>query len=128
LKNFAIRVFSQGSSASTCERNWSSFNHLHSKKINRLLSGKLEDLVYVHSNLQLDLKNVAKDSSNSSTPWLGPVSDAPEDGDDLGFESDRTSASAEFSGDHASSGFTSPSVLDDIDIFDVTSRPQEHQE
>jgi hypothetical protein len=56
LQNFAIRVLSQGSSASACERNWSSFNHIHSKKRNRLLSGKLEDLVYVHSNLQLPLK------------------------------------------------------------------------
>jgi hypothetical protein len=128
LQNFAIRVLSQGSSASACERNWSSFNHIHSKKRNRLLSGKLEDLVYVRSNLQLALKNVAKDSSNSSTPWLSPVPDAPEDGDDLGIESDRSSASVEFSDDHASSGFTAPTALDDIELFDVTSRPQEHQE
>ena len=79
-----------------------------------MLSGKLEDLVYVRSNLQLALKNVAKDSSNPSTPWLSVVLDAPKDGDDLGIESDRASASVEFSGDHASSGFTAPSALDDI--------------
>jgi hypothetical protein len=91
-----------------------------------LLSGKLEDLVYVRSNLQLALKNVAKDSSNSSTPWLNVVSDAPEDGDNLGIESDKASATAKFSGDP--SGFTAPSALDDIELFDVTSRPQEHQE
>jgi hypothetical protein len=54
---------------------------------------------------------VAKDSSNSSTPWLSPVPDAPEDGDDLGIESDRSSAGAEFSDDHASSGFTAPIVV-----------------
>jgi hypothetical protein len=76
----------------------------------------------------LALNNVAKDSSNSSTPWLSSIPDAREDGDDLGIESDRASASAEFSGDHASSGFTAPTALDDIELFDVTSRPQEHQE
>ena len=31
-------------------------------------------------------------------------------------------------GDHASSGFTASSALDDIELFDVTSRPREHQE
>jgi hypothetical protein len=51
LQNFAIRVLCQGSSASSCERNWSAFDHIHSKKRNRLLSRKLKDLVYVRSNL-----------------------------------------------------------------------------
>ena len=61
LQNFAMRILSQGASASACERNWSSFDHIHSKKRNRLSSQKLEDLVYVRSNLQLALKNVAKE-------------------------------------------------------------------
>eukprot|EP00253_Pinus_taeda_P019249 PITA_19249 len=61
LQNFAILILSHGTSASACERNWSSFDHIHSKKRNRLLSGRLEDLVYVRSNLQLALKNVAKE-------------------------------------------------------------------
>eukprot|EP00253_Pinus_taeda_P024244 PITA_24244 len=51
LQNFAIHILSQGSSALACEKNWTSFDHIHSKKRNRLLSGRLEDLVYVHSNL-----------------------------------------------------------------------------
>ena len=117
---------SQVSSASACERNWSAFNHIQSKKRNRLLSGKLEDLVYVRSNLQLALNNVAKDSSNFSTPCFNPVPYALVDEDDLDIESDR--ASCESSGDHASSGFTAPSALDDIELFDVTSRPRERQE
>jgi hypothetical protein len=58
----------------------------------------------------LVLKNVAKDSSIFSTPWLSPVPDASEDGDDLGIESDRSSTIAEYSGDHASSGLL-PLVL-----------------
>ena len=51
LQHFAIRVLSQGSSASPCERNWSSFNHSQTKKRHRLLSSRLEDLVYVRNNL-----------------------------------------------------------------------------
>ena len=34
----------------------------------------------------------------------------------------------ESNGDHASSGFTAMIALDDIELFDVTSRPREHQE
>jgi hypothetical protein len=81
----------------------------------------LENLVYVCSNLQLALNNVAKDSSNSSTPWFEHVLDALGDQDDLDLECDRMSG--ESNGDCASSGFTAPSGLDDVELFDVTSRP-----
>ena len=91
-----------------------------------MLSGKLGDLVYVHSNLQLALSNVAKDESNSSSSWLEFVRDALGDQDDLGIGSDRDSG--ESNGDHDSSGLTPPSALDDLDLFDVTSKPREHQE
>lgn len=122
LQKFAICILSQTSSASACERNWSACSHIHSKRRNRLLSGKLEDLVYVRSNLQLALSNVAKDETNSSSPWLEPVPDALRDQDDLDNESD------ESNGDRDSSGFTPPSALDDLEIFDVTSRPRKQQE
>jgi len=128
LQNFAIRILSQGSSASACERNWSSFDHIHSKKRNRLLSGRLEDLVYVRSNLQLALKNVAKESSNSSTPWIDLVPNALMDDADLYIDSDIDKELTDASDAEASSGFTTPSALDDIELFDITSRPQEHQE
>jgi hypothetical protein len=106
LQNFAIRILSQGSSASACERNWSSFDHIHSKKRNRLLSGRLEDLVYVRSNLQLALKNVAKESSNSSTPWIDPVPNASMDDADLYIDSDIDRELTDESDAEASSGFT----------------------
>ena len=128
MQNFAIRILSQGSSASACERNWSSFDHIHSKKRNRLLSGRLEDLVYVRSNLQLALKNVAKESSNSSTPWIDLVPNALMDDADLYIDSDIDKELTDASDAEASSGFTTPSALDDIELFDITSRPQEHQE
>eukprot|EP00253_Pinus_taeda_P032019 PITA_32019 len=128
LQNFAIRILSQGSSASACERNWSSFDHIHSKKRNRLLSGRLEDLVYVRRNLQLALKNVAKESSNSSTPWIDPVPNASMDDADLYIDNDTNREFTDESDAEASSGFTTPTALDDIELFDITSGPQEHQE
>ena len=130
LQRFAIRVLSQGSSSSPCERNWSSFNHIQSKKRNRLLSTRLEDLVYVRSNLQLALSSVAKDSSSSSPPWIGHIPSAEED--DLGIDGDISdhpdpsddgvTLTDEFD-DHSSSAFTTPHSIDDLELHDVTSRP-----
>jgi hypothetical protein len=53
LKRLAIRILSQTCSASGCERNWSVFEHIHSKKRNRLEHQKLNDLVFVRYNLRL---------------------------------------------------------------------------
>ncbi|XP_057990608.1 histone chaperone RTT106-like [Hevea brasiliensis] len=44
LRNFAIKVLSLTCSASGCERNWSIFEHIHSKKRNRLAQNRLNDL------------------------------------------------------------------------------------
>ncbi|XVE92860.1 hypothetical protein REPUB_Repub01dG0139600 [Reevesia pubescens] len=57
LQKLAIRVLSQTCSASGCERNWSIFEHVHSKKRNRLEHQRLNDLVYVHYNLRLQQRN-----------------------------------------------------------------------
>ncbi|XP_057843440.2 uncharacterized protein LOC131052832 [Cryptomeria japonica] len=40
-------------SASRCERNWSVFESIHTKKINRLTQKRLNDLVFVRYNLRL---------------------------------------------------------------------------
>ena len=50
------------------------------------------------------------------------ILDALRDQDDLDNESD------ESNGDHDSSGLTPLSALDDLELFDVTSRPREQQE
>ncbi|GJQ91391.1 zf-BED domain-containing protein [Tanacetum coccineum] len=52
-KQFAIRVLSLTCSSSGCERNWSAFEMVHSKRINRLQQQKMNDLVYVMYNLKL---------------------------------------------------------------------------
>ncbi|XLT76990.1 hypothetical protein HN873_033264 [Arachis hypogaea] len=41
----------------SCERNWSIFEHIHSKKRNRLDHQKLNDLVYVYYNLRVQQMN-----------------------------------------------------------------------
>ena len=130
LQRFAIRVLSQGSSSSPCERNWSSFNHIQSKKRNRLLSTRLEDLVYVRNNLQLAISSVAKDSSDSSHPWIGHSPSEEEDDFNIDGDTpdqpidDRVPHTDEFD-DHSSSGFTTPCDIDDLELDDVTSRPHE---
>ncbi|XP_016565507.1 uncharacterized protein LOC107863851 [Capsicum annuum] len=53
LQRFSMRVLSLTCSASGCERNWSVFEHIHSKKRNRLELSRLNDLVYVKYNRTL---------------------------------------------------------------------------
>ncbi|KAL0355690.1 UNVERIFIED_CONTAM: hypothetical protein Sradi_4015900 [Sesamum radiatum] len=53
LQQLAIRILGQTSSSSGCERNWSVFEYIHTKKRNRLEHQRLNDLVYVHYNLKL---------------------------------------------------------------------------
>ncbi|XP_059076669.1 uncharacterized protein LOC131875947 [Cryptomeria japonica] len=65
LQQVAIRIFSQPFSASGCERNWSMFEHIHSKRRNRLSVERLNDLVFVHYNLHLRHKQVM---DHDSTP------------------------------------------------------------
>ena len=53
LQNFVVRILSQTASSSGCERNWSVFERIHTKRRNRLEHQRLNDLVYVHYNLRL---------------------------------------------------------------------------
>ncbi|KAC9430404.1 hypothetical protein E3N88_45859 [Mikania micrantha] len=53
LQKFAVRILSQTASSSGCERNWSVFERIHTKKRNRLEHERLNDLVFVHYNLRL---------------------------------------------------------------------------
>lgn len=49
----AIRLLSQVASSSFAERNWSTYNFIHSIKRNRLTSKRVEKLVAIHSGLHL---------------------------------------------------------------------------
>ena len=68
LQRFAIRILSQTCSASGCERNWSVFERIHTKKRNRLEQKRLNDLVFVQYNLRLRQNQLM-----SKTPDLDPI-------------------------------------------------------
>ncbi|XP_021320513.1 uncharacterized protein LOC8057237 [Sorghum bicolor] len=53
LQKMATRILSLTSSSSGCERNWSVFEAVHTKKINRLTTTRLNKLVYIEFNSKL---------------------------------------------------------------------------
>jgi hypothetical protein len=69
LSRLAMKLVSQTTSASSCERNWSSFEYIHSKKRNRLSVKKSSDLVYAFSNLRLRRKVQAADFEEAFVDW-----------------------------------------------------------
>ncbi|KAH0722285.1 hypothetical protein KY289_005329 [Solanum tuberosum] len=87
LQQFAIRVQSLTCSASGCERNWSVYEHIHSKKRNRLELTRLNDLVFIKYNRTLARRYNARntidpillDSIDEANEWL---TGAPQDHQD----------------------------------------------
>jgi hypothetical protein len=53
LQNMAIKLFGQPCSLSSAERNWSTYDFIHSLKGNIITPKCAENLVFVYSNLQL---------------------------------------------------------------------------
>ncbi|XP_054782640.1 uncharacterized protein LOC129289919 [Prosopis cineraria] len=60
LQNLAMRILSQTSSSSGCERNWSLFERIHTKRRNRLEHQRLNDLVFTNYNLRLKHRSQLK--------------------------------------------------------------------
>ncbi|KAL6534829.1 hypothetical protein OROGR_013504 [Orobanche gracilis] len=54
LQSFAKRIVGLCCSSSGCERNWSTFEFIHTKKRNRLEHQRLNDLVYIQYNRKID--------------------------------------------------------------------------
>jgi len=65
LAKFAIHILSQNCSATGCERNWSIFERIHTKKRNCLDKKWLNDLVYVQYNLRLRHNQLLKKKPDS---------------------------------------------------------------
>eukprot|EP00252_Welwitschia_mirabilis_P014764 TRINITY_DN3271_c1_g1_i4.p1 TRINITY_DN3271_c1_g1~~TRINITY_DN3271_c1_g1_i4.p1 ORF type:complete len:213 (-),score=42.32 TRINITY_DN3271_c1_g1_i4:516-1154(-) len=53
LRKLALKIFSQPCSASGCERNWSAFEHIYTKKRTKLTMQRLDKLVYVYYNMKI---------------------------------------------------------------------------
>ncbi|KAL5133726.1 hypothetical protein HKD37_03G007015 [Glycine soja] len=99
LQKLAIKILSLTCSASGCERNWSVFEQIHSKKRNRLEHKRLHDLVFVKYNQQLKQRYNARDEIDPISlndidvcnEWLVGEMDQDDDKDaenDLVFEDD----------------------------------------
>jgi hypothetical protein len=68
LPRIVRRILAQVVSSSSCERNWSSYSFVHSKAQNRLLPSRVEDLVYVYTNLRVLNQNVPF-TDKAATEW-----------------------------------------------------------
>ncbi|XP_058208236.1 uncharacterized protein LOC131321250 [Rhododendron vialii] len=66
LQELATRVLSLTCSATGCERNWSTFQHIHSKKRNRLEAQRLNALVFVKYNLTLELRQKKREENSDA--------------------------------------------------------------
>ncbi|CAN1141349.1 hypothetical protein LINPERPRIM_LOCUS25436 [Linum perenne] len=53
LQKMATRILSLTSSSSGCERNWSTFESIHTKRRNKLTTSRLNQLVYIQFNSKL---------------------------------------------------------------------------
>ena len=84
LQKVALKVLSQPSSASSCERNWSTYKFIHCTSRNRLKPDRAEKLVFVHSNVRLLRKLTAVDYTEKFPIW--PSSDS--EGEEEEAESD----------------------------------------
>ncbi|KAD3067150.1 hypothetical protein E3N88_35030 [Mikania micrantha] len=93
LQDFAIRVLSLTCSATSCERNWGVFQHIHTKKRNRLAQDRLNEMVYVKFNRALERRSkkegtadpIMLEDIDDSNEWLmGRMEDDDSD-DELVF-------------------------------------------
>lgn len=60
MRTLASRILNLTCSSSACERNWSVFEQVHTKKRNRLLHDRMRDLVFVKFNSKLRNKRESK--------------------------------------------------------------------
>ncbi|XP_034694081.1 uncharacterized protein LOC117920577 [Vitis riparia] len=100
LQKFAMKVLNLTCSALGCERNWSIFENIHSKRRNRLDHQRLNDLVYIKYNRALKrrynerntIDPISLKDIDDSNEWLiGRMEDEDSHGgvqDDFVFDDD----------------------------------------
>ncbi|XP_021990733.1 uncharacterized protein LOC110887342 [Helianthus annuus] len=95
LQKFAIRILSLTCSATGCERNWSVFQQLHTKRRNRLAQKRLNDLVYVKFNRGLKQRYERRNTTDpillqeidDSNEWvMGVMDDENEETSEVVFD------------------------------------------
>eukprot|EP00253_Pinus_taeda_P035955 PITA_35955 len=78
LQKFAIHILSHTCSATRCERNWSAFERIHTKKRNHLDQKWLNDLVYVQYNLRLRRNQLLNKRPDSDPIVLEDIDPTPD--------------------------------------------------
>ncbi|GAU37060.1 hypothetical protein TSUD_274210 [Trifolium subterraneum] len=73
LQKIAIRVLSQTTSASNCERNWSTFSYIHTKTRNRLKYQKLQKHVFEYYNMKLKNRSTMRRSQEDIEKNFSPI-------------------------------------------------------
>ncbi|XP_028803194.1 uncharacterized protein LOC114758322 [Neltuma alba] len=66
LQKVAMRILSLTCSATGCERNWSTFDQVHTKRRNRLEQQRLNALVFVKYNLQLEMRQKIREEKRET--------------------------------------------------------------
>jgi hypothetical protein len=93
LQKFAVWILSRTCSASECERNWSVFERIWTKKRNCLEQKQLNDMVFVQYNLRLrsnqlidktpESNNIFLDDVDPSSDWVVETQPVAFDHEDL---------------------------------------------
>ena len=83
LARIAVRVTACVSSAGGCERNWSTYDFIHSKKRNRLHPDRANDLVFVFTNTRL-IQRFKKPEQFAE--WVAEIASSDEDEDAVEYE------------------------------------------
>ncbi|KAL0801924.1 hypothetical protein Bca101_057100 [Brassica carinata] len=78
LKSFAVKILSLTCSATGCERNWSVFQLLHTKKRNRLAQHRLNNMVFVKYNRALKHRSLRSDRLTRDPILLDEIDDSNE--------------------------------------------------
>ncbi|XP_068307387.1 uncharacterized protein [Pyrus communis] len=69
LQSIALKLLGQPCSSSCCERNWSTYNFIHSLRRNKITPQRAEDLVFVHNNLRLLSRNSSTYKEGITQLW-----------------------------------------------------------
>ncbi|KAL7604363.1 hypothetical protein Lser_V15G18311 [Lactuca serriola] len=78
LRKIATMILSLTTSSLECERNWSIFEGVHTKKINRLETSKLNNLVFVQFNANLMENNKKRKTKDMEVLLAKDASEAQE--------------------------------------------------
>jgi hypothetical protein len=81
LQAMAVRVLSQTTSSCSCERAWSAYDFIHSRRRNKLAPARARDLVYVFTNKRL-VRKMGRAEGEAFIPWDEEEEQPAEEGEE----------------------------------------------